>query len=367
MLKVAHVTSAHPRYDIRIFRKECCTLAAHGYDVSLIVADGKGNELVDGVNIVDAGYLRGRLNRIFRTTRMVLKEALLVQADIYHLHDPELIPVGLKLKKHGKIVIFDSHEDVPKQILSKPYLHPLPRWIISFAFSLFERFACRKLDGVLTATPYIRDKFLTINPNTLDINNFPMIGELDAKVVWGEKKPEVCYVGGIASIRGIREVVKAFESIQTPARLNLVGKFSEASVEADVKKSSGWSSVNQCGQLDRAEVRDILGRSLAGLVTFYPLPNHIDAQPNKMFEYMSSGIPVIASDFPLWREIIEGADCGICVDPLNPQAIAEAIDFLVNNPQRAEQMGQNGQKAVKERYNWDAEGRRLVKFYADLA
>lgn len=366
MVKVAHVTSAHSRYDIRIFQKECRTLASHGYEVSLVVADGQGDEVKDGVSIFDAGVLRGRLNRIFRTTQKVLKKALALQADVYHLHDPELIPVGVKLKKQGKVVIFDSHEDVPKQLMSKPYLHPLVRRSVSLAFAYYERKACRKLDAIITATPFIRDKFMAINPRALDINNFPMVGELDAMVPWDKKQSEVCYVGGITSIRGIREVVRSLESLQSPARLNLVGRFNQASVEAEVKQSKGWSSVNECGQLGRVEVREVLGRSMAGLVTFLPLPNHVDAQPNKMFEYMSSGIPVIASNFPLWREIIEGSQCGLCVDPQDPQAIAKAIDYLVSNPEKAEQMGRNGQKAVNERYNWDQEGSKLIAFYSSI-
>lgn len=366
MVKVAHVTSVHSRYDIRIFQKECRTLAEHGYQVSLVVADGKGEEVKDGVRIVDAGVLRGRLNRIFRTTQNVFRKALALQADVYHLHDPELIPVGVKLKKHGKVVIFDSHEDVPKQLMSKPYLHPLVRRSVSLAFACYERFACRKLDAILTATPFIRDKFLAMHPRVLDINNFPMVGELDAMVPWDKKQSEVCYVGGITSIRGVREVIKGLESLQSPARLNLVGRFSESAVKAEVEQYKGWASVNECGQLDRAGVRDVLGRSVAGLVTFLPLPNHVDAQPNKMFEYMSSGIPVIASNFPLWREIIEGSQCGLCVDPLDPQAIAKAIDFLVSNPDEAAQMGRNGQKAVNERYNWDQEGGKLIAFYSSL-
>lgn len=362
-MKVAHLTSAHPRYDIRIFRKECRTLVEHGYDVSLIVADGKGNELVDGVSIVDAGLLQGRLNRIFHTTRYVYKKALDINADIYHLHDPELLPIGLKLKKQGKVVIFDAHEDVPLQLLSKPYLRPVFSRVISPVFSVYERFVCSRLDGIVTATPFIRDKFLAINLTATDINNYPMIGELDADVPWENKKNEVCYVGSIASIRGINELVTSLGLLKNPLRLNLVGEFSENTVEKEVKQLSGWSSVNSCGQLGRNEVREVLGRSMAGLVTLHPIPNYIDAQPIKMFEYMSSGIPVIASNFPLWRDLIEGNDCGICVDPLQPQAIADAIDFLINNPERAKQMGLNGQKAVYTRYNWDVEGKKLIDFY----
>lgn len=167
-------------------------------------------------------------------------------------------------------------------------------------------------------------------------------------------------------IRGIKEVINACEFLKTPTRLNLVGRFSESAVEAEVKGWPGWNRINELGFVDRAGVCEILGRSIAGLVTFLPLPNHTDAQPNKMFEYMSAGIPVIASNFPLWREIIEGNDCGLCVDPLDSKAIAAAIDFIISNPERARQMGENGQRAVQVRYNWFVEETKLIEFYQTL-
>ncbi|MBU0664999.1 MAG: glycosyltransferase family 4 protein [Proteobacteria bacterium] len=365
-MKVVHLTSVHSRNDTRIFIKQCRSLAAHGYEVTLVVADGQGDEYQDKVRIVDVGHLPGRLNRIFKTTRRVLKKAIELNADLYHFHDPELIPVGLKLKRLGKKVIFDSHEDVPQQLQGKPYLNPPLLRMLSNAFGLFERYACPRFDGIIAATPFIRDKFLAINPHSVDINNFPLIGELDAAVPWMDKRDEVCYVGGIGAFRGIRELVRACEFVQTPARLNLAGRFSEPDVEAEVKSYPGWGRVNELGFVDRAGVREVLGRSLAGLVTFHPLPNHIDAQPNKMFEYMSSGIPVIASNFHLWCEIIEGNDCGMCVDPLDPSAIAEAIDFLVSHPERARQMGENGQRAVQARYNWSVEEAKLLDLYKNI-
>lgn len=363
-ISIAHLTSVHPRYDTRIFLKMCTSLAKCSYDVSLIVADGKGDELKNQVKIYDVGAKTGnRLSRMTRTVEKVFEKAKILDADIYHLHDPELIPIGLKLKRMGKIIIFDSHEDVPKQMLGKPYLNAPLRHLIGKTLSLYEDYACRKLDGIIAATPFIRDKFLRINHNTLDINNFPVLGELHNATHWSDKKPYVCYIGGIGKVRGIHEVVTAMYFTKTDVRLQLGGKFSESRVEQTVKAYAGWTKVDELGFLNREEVKTTLAHSVAGLVTLHPIINYIDALPVKMFEYMSAGIPVIASNFPLWREIIEGNDCGLCVDPLKPQAIAEAIDFLINNPERAQAMGENGAKAVQQIYNWTIEETKLLDLY----
>lgn len=366
MKKITHLTSVHPRYDTRIFLKQCTSLANAGYETHLVVADGKGDEEKNHVAIHDVGASKGRFARIRNAPKRVFKKALELNADIYHLHDPELIPIGLKLKKVGKKVIFDAHEDVEKDILSKEYLKCAGR-VVSYAYAKYERNACKKLDAVVAATPYIRDKYLNLDVRSVDINNFPLLGELAiGEIDWSQKQNQVCYVGGITRIRGILEVVRAMEKVTADVRLQLGGSFSEVAFETETKAEKAWAKVDELGWLDRDGVRSTLQRSVAGLVTLQPVINYLDSLPVKMFEYMSAGVPVIASNFSLWREIVEGNNCGLCVDPLNPAAIAEAIDYLVNNPQEAEQMGRNGQKAVEERYNWAIEEQKLLKLYREL-
>ncbi|MFC4446025.1 glycosyltransferase [Castellaniella denitrificans] len=201
----------------------------------------------------------------------------------------------------------------------------------------------------------------------MDVNNFPLLGELDSVDGSLRTGTDICYIGGMAAIRGIREIVQAMGYVTHHGlRLNLVGTFIEPEVEARLRASVEWSRVQAWGQQGRTGVRQVLARSSIGLVTLHPTVNYVDALPIKMFEYMAAGIPVIASDFPLWRSIIESAGCGICVDPLDPKAIARAIDELLAEPDRAVQMGRNGRQAVLDRFNWSIEEEKLLDFYQAL-
>jgi glycosyltransferase involved in cell wall biosynthesis len=344
----------------------CSSLAANGWEVSLVVADGKGDENKNSVYIYDVGSSKDRLNRMFNAPNRVYTKALELNADIYHLHDPELIPIGLKLKKHGKRVIFDSHEDIPRQILSKPYLNKYILCIISKIYRLFEILTCRRLDGIVVANPPTVANFSFINKRTVNINNYPKIDELAPCQDWNNKNAEVCYVGDISRIRGVVEICEAIALSKTDVRLNLCGHFTDTGFESLVKSTSGWNRVNALGYVDRDTLKKILTQSIAGLVTQYPVPNFLINLPVKLFEYMCAGIPAIVSNSDMLSEIVNGAQCGLLVDPFRPDQIAEAIDYLVTHPDEARRMGENGRKAVVERYNWHIEEQKLLNFYDDL-
>ena len=363
--RICHLTSVHPYDDVRIYIKECATLASAGYETHLVAPDAP-NQVRNHIQLHSVPQSNhNRLQRMTNTVWNVYDQAIKLDADIYHFHDPELIPVGLILKAKGKKVIYDVHEDVPRQILSKSYLPQSFRYLVSRTIENLEIFASKHFDGIIAATPFIADRFAKLGGRVANINNFPILTELNLpEHNWSHKKRAVCYVGGIGFERGIFEMVAAID--QTEACLLLAGKFTQPAQRDQAIEMSGWTHVTELGHLDRQQIAQVLAQSMGGLVVLHPLINYLDALPIKMFEYMCAGIPVIASNFPLWQQIIEENQCGICVNAMNPTAIASAITWLLDHPAQADLMGQNGLRAVQEKYNWENEAKKLCAFYEQI-
>ena len=326
-----------------------------------------GNEIKDGVNILDIGSYTSRLKRVLSFTKKMYKKAITLNADLYHFHDPELLLVGKKLAKGGKKVIYDAHEDVPRQLLTKAYIPSFFKSLLSRIFERYEDNISSKLSGVVTATPFIRDRFLANNPRVVEIQNFPFIAEFNTESSETEHKKEdvVCYVGAISKVRGFPRIVDALDYAGN-VKLLLGGKFESEELRDLTAGSSGWNKVIELGFLNREEVRETLMKSVAGLVVLEPTINYLDSIPVKMFEYMAAGIAVIASDFDYWRTLIQDFDCAVFVDPKDPKSIGNAIQALVGDKDRAIAMGHRGKVAVLEKFNWANEEKKLVGFYKKI-
>jgi len=363
--KICHLTSVHPRYDIRIFFKECKYLTL-SFDVSLVVADGKGDEEVDAIHIFDVGKPSSRLNRILFISDKIFKKAIDLDCEIYHFHDPELLNLGRKLIKRGRKVIYDAHEDVPRQIKAKKYINVVIRKLASFFIEHAENYYSKDFSAIITATEFIKQRFEKINTRTILVRNYPVFAEFKSDYASGRKENRICYVGGISEQRGINELIKIFKNAENNFFLELAGEIEDRKISERINRISP-DRIKYLGILDRTQIVELIGKSKIGLVILHPTPNHLNALPIKLFEYMAGGIPVIASDFALWKQIIEGNKCGICVNAFDLAAIHNAVQFLIDNESERVRMGENGRNAFIKSYQWDDEFNKLQNIYIKIS
>lgn len=360
---VVHLTTVHDRSDVRIFHKQCRSLATAGYRVTLLVADGHGDEQREGVCIADLG--RRPVGRFARMTLLPWRALLAVrrlQPSLLHFHDPELLTVAGLMAQSGLVLIYDAHEDVPQQILSK---HWLPGWLrptVSRAFAAFEAFVARRLCAVVVANPPNQPRFAALGCNAVCIANYPLLDEFPTLTHRHRQTRTLAYVGGLTRTRGVVQLVQAL-SLIPDVRLVLCGRFSDDGAEAACRVLPGWQQVEFLGHVDREAIEAVLAAAEVGMVTLLPEPAYRVALPVKMFEYMAAGLPVIASDIPLWRDIVDTHRCGVTVDPTDPAAIARTICAVLADPERRA-MGERGRQAVLQQFNWRSESRKLLSLYA---
>ena len=366
--KVVQLTSIHGPLDARIFHKHSKALAQAGYEVVIIAPKlsltRDADEPRSGVTIKTVPRATSRLQRLRSTIWNVYRLAIAENADIYHFHDPELIPVGLLLKLRGKRVIYDVHENLPLQVLTKPWISPVYRRAIGASAGKIERLGASCFDGVVAATQEIADRFSS--KKTITVQNFPDFTLRD-QMPYRLRDPIVVYIGAISRIRGIDQMIEAIGKVpaRLAARLAIAGPFDSVALERELRNIS-LPNVDVLGFQTQVAVTELLGTARIGLVLLHPTPSYLNAQPMKLFEYMRAGIPTIASDFPAWRQIVEHTACGLLVNPLDPEDIAKAICWLLENPTEAEEMGKRGREASMRRFDWATEKSKLLQLYDRL-
>lgn len=360
--KVCILTSGHNASNPRVFHKQAKSLAKAGYDVTFVAPD-EADSVIDGVRIKAVPRLKNSLKRMTVTSARVFMAGLAEKAEVYHFHDPELIPYGLILRALGKKVIYDVHEYYRLKLESKG---GIPSWLRGFAaraFDLFETIASRFFNGVIVVDQVTGGKFYG---RAIQVSNYPYLPEESAQarhagadgVFW------CVYAGGLSGDRGLFKMIEAMEYVDGRVRLVLLGRCREKDWQK-AKTLKGYEKVDWLGLLPWPDVMKLLPGCDLGLVLLQPTPAYLYAGENtvKLFEYMMFGLPVLCSDFPNLTRIVEGEGYGLAVDPTSPVRIAEKIMYLMENPELRKKMGERGKDAVDKKYNWETESKKLLGLY----
>jgi glycosyltransferase involved in cell wall biosynthesis len=368
-MRIAHLTTLHPPLDVRIFEKESRTLAAAGHEVDVLAvrADEGRREGIAFHSLGDEPARPG-LARLARRLVGAWRAARRVGADVYHVHDPELIPVATLLRLSGRRVVYDAHEETTREVVDMHPDRPLFGRFLSLVWTVAEAICGATVDAVVAATPSIARRFPA--RKTVVVRNYPRPEEAEAAVggTFAERPSHAVYVGDLTAIRGAKELVAAMARVGLPdARLVVAGRVAPAELDAELRSEPGWERVDFRGWLPRSGVDGVLREARVAVLPFLPVAGHEDALPNKLFEYMAAGLPVVASAFPAWREIVEDAGCGILVDPRDPGAIATAIERLLADDEEAAAMGARGRAAFERSYTWETEAPKLLALYDRLA
>lgn len=366
--KVVHLTTGHPASDIRIFYKQCSTLRLTGYKV-ILVAPHKKDEIVNGVFIKAIPVPKNLFTRLLYTTWKVFIAGLKENAYIYHLHDPELLLYGQLLRVIGKQVIYDMHENMPKTILTKQSVYPCLRGLLSKTYKYLERLLLTKLRVIFAEKSYYKD-YAWVKSHTT-ILNMPKIDSLVTIKKNKYSEPTIGYIGSVTAQRGSDTTLSILHALKNKGKAvkwQCVGQLTvdHKNYLTNLAEKYKLQGIYFHGYRSPEDGWEIIAGCHIGIALLKPIPNYLESYPTKIFEYMALGLPVITSDFPLYKEIVENSGCGFCINPDDYEAAANIIDWLITNPQKCKEIGERGYKAVIERYNWDAESKKLLKFYREI-
>lgn len=368
MIHFCFLTGIYSRQDPLMFYRQGFSLEKEGFKVTYIVCDGLGNEVKNGINIVSSDYVpKSRLNRFLFSKKHILEKAVEIDADVYQFSDPELIDLIRPLKKKKKKVIFNLREYYPDLVLNKQYIPRIIRSAISYYYSKLMEYYLPKYDAVFTVTPQLVDllKHKHGIKNSFLLTNYP-VPNLEYSLSKEEyiRRPNVLlYEGSIYAVSRQEKVFDALSSISNVSYL-LAGKI-ENGYEI-IKEHNYWNSVDFIDGFSPEQLKDYFKRATISnsLRDFEGKDGSLGIL--KIFESMEAAIPVLLSDVPVYKEMVEKYHCGICVNPNDSNDIKSAIEFLINHKEMAYEMGQNGRAAVLKEFNWNIQARNYIEIIRNL-
>lgn len=363
MARIVHLSTVHQTRDNRVYNKECKALLAAGHDLTLVIrADA---DEARPVPIASLPTPTGRLTRVFRTQLAAWRSVRKLSPELLHVHDPELIPFAWAYRlRHGSKIVYDAHEDLVGQVATKPYLKGWQRPIMRRLAAALVGFADRRFDAVVAATERIAADFT--HAPTAVVRNYPWRSDYDA-----DPHPEpgrVVYVGDLTEQRKLSfmiDVVRRARTQVPEAHLVLAGRPARE-CQPVLDREVDDDAVHYLGLLPPEQVPSVLASAQVGLVFLEPLPNYLQSLPTKLFEYMASGVPYLASDFPFWVESFAHHSAGRFVDSSDSAASADALVALLRDPDACTLMGGRGRDLICSELNFEHEADKLRTTVASL-
>lgn len=366
-MKVLHITTVHPRRDTRIFYRECVSLKNSGFEVVLLVSDGKGNEINEGIEIRDIGVKSSRILNFLTSRRKIMDVVHELQPVLVHFHDPELMFVGNRISKIGIPVIFDIHENVSAQILNKPYIAKLLRQPISKIYEILESYFIKELHLVLAENSYYK-VYKNKGKSSTVVLNMPEQIHFEKYINTSRNSSEIFYIGGVSDDRGLSTTIDALKILKDRGLgffMHYIGPISDKQM-SEIDTGGISENINFYGRMDSKLGFEISKQCSVGLSVLKPIKNYVESYSTKIFEYMAVGLPVITSNFKLYREVVEKHECGYCIDPNSKEELADKIEMLIKDSDLVNKMGKNGIDAVSRIFNWKTEEHELLKLYKKL-
>lgn len=370
-IKVCHLTTAHNSNDIRIFQKECTYIAKNDLFDVYLVAKGK-SRTENNVKVIGIDKEYNRYKRMLLFSKEIFKKALSLDCDIYHIHDPELLPYARKLKKKNKKVIFDSHENVSEQILIKDYIPYFFRKMISKIYKIYENFIVKKLDSVIfPCTINGLHPFENTSKKSIIVANYPIIDMLDIDINNIDNTDSMitfAYVGSLSENRGVTVLLEAFAKVNNKCRLILAGDFESNEYRKNLEDKGLLNNVDYRGFCNTDEVNMIYREAQVGISNLLNIGQYhkLDTFPTKVFEYMINSMAVIVSDYSFAKTMIDKYKFGVCVDPSSVDELVNAMIFFIENPHECISMGNKGKLLGNEKFNWQNESNKLIALYRSI-
>ncbi|MEO0082727.1 MAG: glycosyltransferase family 4 protein [candidate division WOR-3 bacterium] len=368
------MTSSHPVDYSRFFHREAVSLARAGYDVSLIgLESGSKQRPRKGVSVFAVPRLRGIAKS--RTLALIRRLAEEQAAAVYHCLDPWTLELGLTIaRRHpGTRIVYDSTELYPAVYAERDDLLAPVRWLLALRVKYLEREALRRADAIIETNATRARRFADQGREPVLVPNYPALDSVPEPAT--RRKPWLAYTGMVTRHRGFDKLLEAFAKVVAEfpdARLRVVGNFDPHSdierwAKSFVAQTGIAGQVEFLGWLPYEQMFLTIRESSVGIILLQPgRTNDYTGQPNKLFEFMAMGIPVVASDFPEIAAVVRSAGCGWLVDPTNVNKIAHVLRAVLGSPERAQAAGRAGRQAVLERYNWAEAEKNLVGLYRCL-